>query len=242
MKTKLLLFLLLVYFLFLRFQLGTVRYFNVDEFAHLHWGYSLLAGEKPYTDFFYLFPPFFLYPVAAIFSLFGRTINAVIAVRLFIFLVFLANLGLVFLLGKKLRSIFVGLLAAFIFVILPIPADNMVEVRPDNLATLFSLLGLYLFMLGLEKKKKQYFFLSGLSFAGSLGFVPKTVFFLIPPLLILGYRFLINSRVLSLGYPTPRFKISRRVGFKASEARCGKPSLASPVCEVLVVSIICSKK
>jgi len=45
--------------IFFRYKLTLTRYFDADEFAHLHWGYSFLTGEKPYTDFFYIFPPYF---------------------------------------------------------------------------------------------------------------------------------------------------------------------------------------
>src|SRR3989338_6871265 len=47
--------------LYLHFRLSITRYFDADEFAHLHWGYAFSIGEKPYSDFFYLFPPFFLF-------------------------------------------------------------------------------------------------------------------------------------------------------------------------------------
>lgn len=181
-------FLLLVYLLYWHFRLGIMRYFDVDEFAHLHWGYNFFIGKKPYTDFFYIFPPFFLYPIAFIFSIFGRSIAALVQARVFIFAVFLGQTGLVFLIGKKLQGVWVGLLSAIIFAFLPLPFDKMLEVRPDLPAAFLAFLGLYFFILGGEKKKKRYFFWSGICYAASLGFVPKTLFFLVPPLLVMGYR------------------------------------------------------
>lgn len=195
-----LIFFLILFFLFQHFILGITRYFDSDEFAHLHWGYAVSIGEKPYKDFFYLFPPFFLYPVAAVFSLFGRNLSAVLAARVLIFAVFAGVTFLVFLIGSKLKGKKYGLLAAYLLTILPLPEDKMIEVRPDLVAALFALGGIYFFFLAEEKRKRFFYAISGLSFSVSLGFVPKTAFFLIPVGLVLFLRFMIRSvRNLEVG-------------------------------------------
>src|SRR3990172_9063595 len=86
-----LLFICLFIALYFRLQLGLVRYFDADEFAHLHWGYSFSIGELPYKDFFYLFPPFYLAPIASLFTILGRSVSVIIAARFFSFLVFAAT-------------------------------------------------------------------------------------------------------------------------------------------------------
>lgn len=174
----------IIYFLFLRFQLGLTRYFDIDEFAHLHWGYSLYAGEKPYTDFFYLFPPFFLYPIAFIYSIFGRTITSIVQARVLMFLVFCATSLVFYLLVRKIRNSFFALFSLLLFVFLPLPSDKMLEIRPDNPGALLNLLAIYFFVKGVYGYRKYYFF-SGLCYMTALAFVPKTIFFLIPPILIL---------------------------------------------------------
>ena len=198
---------LLFFFLFLRYKLGLVRYFDADEFAHLHWGYSFFIGERPFTDFFYLFPPFFLYPIASLFLLFGRSVTAVLAARVFIFLTFAATSFVLILIGKKVRNLHVGILSALIFSFLPLPGDKMIEVRPDLVATLFALLGLYIFLIAQESKKKRHFFLSGLFFAVSLGFSPKMIFFLFPVFVVSVYRIFsgLKKRVIPLltGFAIP---------------------------------------
>lgn len=188
---------ILGFFLFWHLRLGLVRFFDADEFAHLHWGYSFFIGERPYTDFFYLFPPFFLYPVAMILKIFGRSVQALIAARMFIFLVFLAVSGVLFLIAKKLRGAHFALVALIIFAFLPLPFDKMIEVRPDMLATGLALAGLLLFIKAEDKTNKadktnmesKWYFFSGLSYATSLAVVPKTVFFLVPAavVMIVGY-------------------------------------------------------
>lgn len=202
----LVLIIILAYLLNWHYRLSLTRYFDIDEFAHLHWAYNLLAGEYPYRDFFYIFPPFFLYPIALIISVFGRSVNALIGARVMIFLAF-CGMGLVtFLITRKLRNTLTAIIAVIVLSILPIPSDKMLEIRPDNIAIFLSLAGLYAFMLAHEKKSQFIFFLAGLFYSLSLGFVPKTIFFLIPPVMILIFDFisrdaLSSSRAVRRGDP-----------------------------------------
>src|SRR3989338_1898585 len=193
--------------LYLHFRLSITRYFDADEFAHLHWGYAFSIGEKPYSDFFYLFPPFFLYPISFIMKVFGRTFESLIFARIFIFISYLSILGILGLIVKKMRGTLAALFAVFIFVFLPMPQDKMIEIRPDLVAVFFGLLGMYLFIISEENiqhltydrnvKKllnviclpaQAGYMFSGLSYGLSLAFVPKTVFFLIPIGIIWVYR------------------------------------------------------
>lgn len=179
--------------LYFHTRVSLTRYFDADEFAHLHWGYAFLKGEMPYRDFFYLFPPLFLYPVAFIISIVGRSFQAILAVRIFILIVYLGVLLLLWGITKRMRGTLAALLAVFIFVFLPMPQDKMMEVRPDLIALFFALLGMYLFILTSETGKKRQtinilYLLSGLSYGLSLICVPKTIFFLIPVGCIWIYR------------------------------------------------------
>ena len=172
---------LLLYF---RLDLGIRRYFDIDEFAHLHWGYNLFLGQKPYADFFYLFPPFFLYPVAFIMSIFGRSAVSLIAVRIFIFTVFAGICLFLYLLSSLLNGRYFALAAVAVFAFLPMPYDKMLEIRPDLPSLLMSMAGLYFFIRAREKHNQPLFFLAGLSFATSLALVPKSLFMLLPPVAI----------------------------------------------------------
>src|SRR3989338_420758 len=170
--------------LYFRLDLGIRRYFDIDEFAHLHWGYNLFLGQKPYSDFFYIFPPFFLYPIALILSIFGRSAVSLIAARIFIFMVFAGVCLFLFLLASLLRGYFFALAAVIVFAFLPMPYDKMLEIRPDLPSLLMSMAGLYLFISAREKQRQSLFFLAGFSFAVSLALVPKSLFMLLPPLVI----------------------------------------------------------
>lgn len=200
------LLIILVYLLNWHYRLSLTRYFDIDEFAHLHWGYNLLTGMYPYKDFFYMIPPFFLYPIAFIINFFGRSVNALLMARMMILLAF-CGMGLVtFLITRKLRNTLTAFIAVIVLSLLPIPSDKMLEIRPDNIAIFLSLAGLYAFMLAHEKKSQFIFFLAGLFYSLSLGIVPKTIFFLIPPVIILIFDFisrdtLSSSRALRRGDP-----------------------------------------
>lgn len=191
----------LLLLLFLRLKLGITRYFDIDEFAYLHWGYNLYLGERPFTDFLFLFPPLFLYTLLPFFIVLGRTVAVLIQIRIYIFVIFLLTVSILILIGRKLRNLTTGLLAAIVFVFLPIPSDKMIEIRPDLMALMFALLGMYLFTTGLENRKRKILFFAGASYAISIGFITKTVFFLLPVLGILwltGYKAVTVNKINKL--------------------------------------------
>jgi len=172
-----------------RWQLGIIRYFDVDEFAHLHWGYSLSIGELPYKDFFYLFPPFYLLPIASLFTLIGRSVSVLIAARALTFMIFVLTTCILMLLARLIRGWHIALFTACVFALMPLPYDKMLEVRPDLFSMFFMLVSIYFYILFETKQKKILAFLSGL-FAGiSIGIIPKAIFTLVPVVLILAYHF-----------------------------------------------------
>lgn len=175
--------------LYLRLQLGLVRYFDADEFAHLHWGYSFSIGQLPYKDFFYLFPPFYLVPIAGLFNLLGRSVSVIIAARLFSFFVFAASTFIFIALLKTARSWRVALLSACVFALLPMPYDKMLEVRPDLLSMGFMLAALYFFIRAQLSGKKRFIIAAGFLSAISLGISPKAAFSLIGPAFVIAFRF-----------------------------------------------------
>jgi len=164
------------------------RYFDSDEFAHLHWAYVFFNGEMPYRDFFYIFPPYFLLPVGLVLTILGRSAQAVVAVRGLMFIVQIAAYGVIFFWAKKLRSTSLALLTLVIFMFLPLPSDKLLEIRPDLLASVLAIAGLYLFVKAEGDKKPIFYFLSGFLLSASLVFVPKTIFFVIPVLAVILFR------------------------------------------------------
>lgn len=186
---KKIIFILIIILLFWRFRYSMTRYFDIDEFAHLHWGYSYFIGEVPYRDFFYLFPPFFLWTLWPLFYLLGRQVLTVVAARLLMFVFFLILCFILYLFSKKLRNKETALFSVFILTFLPMPMDKLLEIRPDLPALIMALSGLYFFVLSGENLNRRNLFICGLFMGISLGFVPKTIFFLAGVLMIIIYQY-----------------------------------------------------
>src|SRR3989338_7949147 len=148
----------LIYF---RYKLSLIRYFDIDEFAHLNWAYSYLQGGKPYSDFFYIFPPYFLIFVSGVISIFGRHAETLLSVRAAMYVIQLLSYLILFLWARKMKNIYAGILTVIIFIFLPLPQDKLLEIRPDLAASVAALAGLYAFIRAFESKKNFHYFLSG---------------------------------------------------------------------------------
>lgn len=178
MKSKILIVLevvLLGFFLFWHFYLGVHRYFDVDEFAHLHWAFNAFSGLKPYTDFLYFFPPLFLYLFSTLFIIVGKTAAVVTFGRIVIFVIFLLLVFCIFFLIRRIKGTPTALLTIAIFSFLPLPFDKFLEIRPDSLALLFALIGMYFLVESFYGRER--YFLSGLFYALSVATLPKLIFF-----------------------------------------------------------------
>lgn len=159
-----------------KLQLGINRYFDADEFAYLHWAHNVFTGRIPYKDFLSYIPPGFFYLLAPLFW-FTNDAGILYLGRIFSFLVFSGLVAAVIVLfwqmrGHLLMAVTAGLLLAFI----PIPADKFIEVRPDNAAMLFAVLGLIVHGLAFASvKKTNAWFVAGVLYMASLLILPKTL-------------------------------------------------------------------
>lgn len=171
----------IVFFLLFTWQVrvGMTRFFDVDEFTYFHWVSQFAKGERPYVDFFMFFPPLFLFIIAPVFwfignqvavFLVGRVVSVIIAGLLFL------TMSLLFGITRKQWSYL--FLPAIIAAFLPMPFDKFIEIRPDNLATLSSLIGVIfhsLFLMNRQAKKSAFF--AGFFYAASLLVFPKAISF-----------------------------------------------------------------
>jgi hypothetical protein len=134
----------LLYYLRWHWQLGLIRYFDVDEYAHLHWAAQILMGKKPYIDFLTFFPPGFAWFLTPAILAGWGTAQPFITARVMMFLVFMgicATSGLIF--WQLRKSVWGAVAAAMFLAFLPMPFDKYLEIRPDNLATLLILIAVY---------------------------------------------------------------------------------------------------
>lgn len=173
---------LLVFFVYWKYRLGITRYFDIDEYAHLHWAFNFFSGVKPYSQFLYFFPPLYLLILYPLFMIAGKTFFLLTLARFQAFTFFLFLLFVLFLLVRKVRGVKTALLSVVILSFLPIPADKLLEIRPDTISTAIAILGMLFLIYSFEKKK--YLFLSGFCYGLALLIVPKVLFFL-PAVLVI---------------------------------------------------------
>ncbi|MBI3577135.1 hypothetical protein HY086_03815 [Candidatus Gottesmanbacteria bacterium] len=167
---------LLLFFLGNQASLLLVRYFDVDEFAHLHWAARTTAGAVPYRDFMTFFPPGFYWLFGPILRLHWGTVEALLAARVAAFGIFCALVAATASLAWQLRgSLVAAVSAAAILVFLPMPADKFLEIRPDTLAMVLFVVGLSTLLFGIGRKGKGIFLISGAVFGASLAVLTKGI-------------------------------------------------------------------
>lgn len=165
---------LLIYFLAGHFSLGLTRYFDVDEYAHLHWTAQMLMGRRPYVDFLTFFPPgYWLFLSLSFIGGWGTTAPFT-AARVWQFAVFAGMAASVAYLFWQVRKSWTAVLPAMILAFLPLPFDKYLEIRPDSLATLLLLLAMVFQVAWHEGKRTPVTgFLSGLFYALTVLVLPK---------------------------------------------------------------------
>lgn len=169
--------------LMMRMFLGILRYFDPDEFAHFHWAFHFIIGQKPYHDFFIYHIPFYQWFLLPLFLL-PQGPGAVIAARLLMFSVFGASLIAVYFITKKIsRNTTTGLFAVFIASIFPIMIDKSIEIRPDMLMVLLYLIPLTL-LVRKQTETNRKAFIAGF-ILGLCVMVYQKILFAVPALVLL---------------------------------------------------------
>jgi hypothetical protein len=144
---------LFAYFLFWHYKLGVIRYFDVDEFTHLHWAHNILTGRRPFVDFLTFFPPGFHWFLVPLFWFGGGTYPVVLG-RFVMFFLFaaLCMTGIVLFIQMRGKT-WVALLAGILLAFLPIPFDKTIEIRPDTLSTLLFFIGVIAQIAWMRKRR-----------------------------------------------------------------------------------------
>jgi hypothetical protein len=162
--------------LYSRWQVSQTRFFDVDEFTHLHWAANMARGEKPYIDFFTFFTPGFYWFLRPLFVIFGRDPMLFLAARVQAYVVFLGILAVSGWVFSMLRSKVYMLLPVVVLAFLPMPYDKFLEIRPDNLSTVFGFLAMAIQMHVLLGKHSKYMVMaSGFFYALSMIVLVKSL-------------------------------------------------------------------
>jgi hypothetical protein len=167
---------LLLVFLWWHYKLGMVRYFDVDEFAHMHWTAQILMGRRPFVDFLTFFPPGFAWFLSLSFLGVWGTVQPFLHARLMMFVLFAATAGIAALLFWEQRKSILGAILVVVFVsFLPMPFDKYLEIRPDLLATFIILLATFFQVKWMGTGKSKYAVLTGIFYSISYLVLPKMV-------------------------------------------------------------------
>jgi hypothetical protein len=143
-------------FLFVwRLRVSATRFFDVDEFTHMHWAAQMARGEKPYLDFFTFFPPGYYWFLRPLFWFYSGSADIFLAGRKLSFFVFLGILSALAFLFAKMRSKKYVLLPVVLLTFLPMPFDKYLEIRPDNFATFLGLVGVCASIVALDSSRKK---------------------------------------------------------------------------------------
>jgi hypothetical protein len=170
----------------MRLYLSVYRYFDPDEFAHLHWAYHFMIGQVPYKDFFIYHIPFYQWFLLPIFLL-PQSPEAIIFSRLVMSFIFLISCGILAHLAYKIsRHTITALFTVLFMTVSPIMIDKGIEVRPDVLMVLFFILTMWI--LFLKPHTTKYLFLGGIFLGLSMLTFQKMIFALPSLAILLLYR------------------------------------------------------
>jgi hypothetical protein len=165
-----------VIFLWWHFNLGMTRYFDVDEYAHMHWTAQILMGRRPFVDFLTFFPPGFAWFLTLSFIGGWGTVQPLLSARFLMFLLFAATTGVCALLFWEQRKNFFGAILTIVFIsFLPMPFDKYLEIRPDLLATFVILLATLMQVKWMKTGKQKFAVLAGVFYSISYLVLPKMV-------------------------------------------------------------------
>lgn len=170
---------LLGYFLYQKYQLGLVRYFDMDEFAYLNWTSHMVQGSIPYKDFLYQLPPGFLLMLAPVFLFSQNALSPLVGGRVVAFFVQCSLILVTGLIFWRVRRRWTAIFACLILAFLPLPADKLMEIRPDTAGVLFAMLGTLFQIMWMEREENKSttlsMLVSGFFYGVSVFILQKTI-------------------------------------------------------------------
>ena len=132
-----------MYFWYMKYQLAIVRYFDHDELSYLYWARHMVDGSMPYRDFL-------MYPVPGLLWLlepvvyFFHGFSTFIAGRIMMYGIFVSLAIALSALFWEMRKSWIAVVVPLLLVFLRLASDKFMEIRPDTLAVLFVVIGLWI--------------------------------------------------------------------------------------------------
>ncbi|MBL4625320.1 MAG: glycosyltransferase family 39 protein [Flavobacteriales bacterium] len=151
--------------------------FERDEGTYTYFGQLLLDGQIPYVDFYEMKYPGIYYSYAGLIAIFGATVKGIHLAFIFLNL---ATIFFIFQIGKTITDKWGGLVAALSYAILSLaPHVSGFTVQSEHLVTFYSCGGIWLLLLGFDKKKWFYYFMGGFLIGFSFLIKQNGVFFIL---------------------------------------------------------------
>jgi len=160
----------------MRVSILRVRYFDPDEFEHLHGAYCIHQGMLPYRDFFEHHTPMLHYILAFLYPTFGETIRLILAARFLMWVMTGLIFLLTFALGRMMFDEDVGLISVLLLSFMIMFLEKSIEIRPDVGAVIFWLLSMILLLVAARRQNRRAYLWAGISLGISLMFTPKALF------------------------------------------------------------------
>lgn len=175
-------FIFIVAVFLLRIPLIFVRYFDQDEFEHVHATRSLCHETIPYRDYFQHHTPFLYFLLAPAYIFSGDRIETLFILRGIMLIFAFGILYLTYVLARILYGADVALYAAFFLSYMTVFISKTLEIRPDVPAVFFELLTIIFFIKGAREKKniraqQLLFFVAGITLGIAILFTQKMLFF-----------------------------------------------------------------
>ncbi len=154
-------------------QLGQIRYFDADELAYLHWAHNVFDGKLPYRDFLSYVPPLFYAVLSVLFTV-VEGVGILSGARFFSLFIFVLLCACLVWLFSRARTATYAVYAAVFLAFLPMPADKLIEVRPDTMAMLVALVAMVLHGIALTgNRRTSLWAVSGLLYGVSVLILPN---------------------------------------------------------------------
>lgn len=164
------LFLLAVLLSFLVLMISLNRYFDHDEFEHIHSAWYVTNNQIPYLDFFEQHHPLLWYLLAPFLSFLGNSTPTVTVLRILMFIFLLGMAFFTCRIAEQItRSRETGLISAILLLSSTMFVKVGIEVRPDVPEVFFGLISILSLFRYFQSARDRDIIISGL--AASIAFL-----------------------------------------------------------------------
>jgi len=167
----------------------TLRSFHVDEFESIHSGWKILNGEVIYQDFIQQKNPILFYLLAIVVSIFGESVNTILASSYFIFIF---SVGIIFYTYRLSALLFdkeTAKLSVLLLPVIPWFALSAYEIRPDVPMLFFCMASIYYLYLYFENANRKLLIASALCLGIAYLFIQKAIFWFVIVFAIFIHRY-----------------------------------------------------